>query len=344
MVRAWAWLPRVWSNPYWPSHPNQICAHQPINRWCAKQRFFLPGKVTAIGGLAWIVDAGLVQPIAGSSDCLRNPHNISKTPWRNPTHQNNWVQKGEASLRCVPQSVVMDQKRWRGIAHHVETFVRLLWHNCHPPSHKTKVKTLHFQVRRFLSVKADCAREEQVRPSRVKIHKASWALANAAWRVFRSDTGKAQFYSRSTSVLRNDQWVLDMELKNVTSAKFWATTRSRHECATTCASWFLRFHLLIITKWADELRCLGQTATGEANFGSVHSCVSHLSCSTTIITCILSASKKNNSVQDPSVNWKPMYESQNPRKVFLGPSVKQMERTSSGWNIFLWIPQLGGHF
>ena len=61
MVRAWAWVPRVWSNPYWPSHPNQRCAHQPVNRWCAKQRFFLPGKVTAIGGLAWIVDAGVAQ-------------------------------------------------------------------------------------------------------------------------------------------------------------------------------------------------------------------------------------------------------------------------------------------
>ena len=42
-----------------------------------------------------------------------------------------------------------------------------------------------------------------------------------------------------------------------------------------------------------EVTCyLGQTATGEANFGSFHSCVSHLSCSTTIITFILSASKK----------------------------------------------------
>ena len=126
-----------------------------------------------------------------------------------------------------------------------------------------------------------------LRPTDQSCHHEAWLHLhfvdwNNKWNhIKRTTTG--------TSALRRDLRVLDMELRNVTSAKLWATTRYRHECATTCAPWFLRFHFLINTKCPDELRCLGQTSTGEANFGSIHSCASHLSCSTTITTCIIYA-------------------------------------------------------
>ena len=76
--------------------------------------------------------------------------------------------------------------------------------------------------------------------------------------------------------------------------RWWGTIRSRRECATICAPWFLRL-LLIITKWPDDIRWLGWTATGEATFGCIHSCVSQKTCSITVTTCIMSASEKTTS-------------------------------------------------
>ena len=61
-------------------------------------------------------------------------------------------------------------------------------------------------------------------------------------------SGTIRLTTTGTFASRNDQRVLEIELKNVASVKFGATIRSRRERATTCASWFLRFPLLIITK------------------------------------------------------------------------------------------------
>ena len=80
--------------------------------------------------------------------------------------------------------------------------------------------------------------------------------------------------------------------KSEISVRFWATIRFHRERATTCAPWFLWLHLLIITKWFDELRCLVPTATIEANFGSIHSCFSHVSCSVAITAIALSFFRK----------------------------------------------------
>ena len=71
-----------------------------------------------------------------------------------------------------------------------------------------------------------------------------------------------------TSAWKNDLRILDMELIRLISV-FWATPRSLHEWSTSCAPWFLQLYFQIITKWLDELRCLAQTSTGEANFGVI---------------------------------------------------------------------------
>ena len=49
-------------------------------------------------------------------------------------------------------------------------------------------------------------------------------------------SGTIRLTTTGTFASRNDQQVLRLKLQSVTSAKFWATTRSHFECATTCAS------------------------------------------------------------------------------------------------------------
>ena len=103
-----------------------------------------------------------------------------------------------------------------------------------------------------------------------------WDMASFYISSIGTTSGTIKRTTTGTSALKKDLRVLDLELTNVTSANFWATTRSRHECATTCARWLPRLHLLI-TKWPDELRCFGLPATDEANFGSIHSlCLSFI--------------------------------------------------------------------
>ena len=78
----------------------------------------------------------------------------------------------------------------------------------------------------------------------------------------------------------------------ILSVRFWATTRSRHDCATTCASWFLRFQLLIITKWPDEFWRLGPDDHRWVQFWVPSSRVSFIChVSTTITMCIMSVKK-----------------------------------------------------
>ena len=63
--------------------------------------------------------------------------------------------------------------------------------------------------------------------------------------------GTIKLTTTGTFASRNDQRVLDMELKNVTSAKFWATTRSW--VRNYLRSLVPAIPLLIITKWPDEI-------------------------------------------------------------------------------------------
>ena len=85
-------------------------------------------------------------------------------------------------------------------------------------------------------------------------------------------SGLGRHTTTETFASRNDLRVLHIVLTSEISVRFWATTRSRHERATTCASlvllssmalqplahpWFLRVPWLIITKWPDEFWWVG---------------------------------------------------------------------------------------
>ena len=65
-------------------------------------------------------------------------------------------------------------------------------------------------------------------------------------------SGTNKLTTTGTFASRNDQRALEIELQNVTSAKYWATTRSHLDCATTCAlvPTFSLAHHHEVTWWA----------------------------------------------------------------------------------------------
>ena len=81
-----------------------------------------------------------------------------------------------------------------------------------------------------------------------------------------------------TFASRNDLRVLDMEFKNVTSAKLRATTRS-HECATTCAP------------CSCDYTCSSSRSDLMSSDVWARVPQARMSCSTTTTTCIMSALK-----------------------------------------------------
>ena len=99
--------------------------------------------------------------------------------------------------------------------------------------------------------------------------------------------GPDRHITTETSVWKN-------VLKNVTSVKYWATFRSHRNCATTCAPWFLWFHLLIITKWPDQLSRLRQIAhVRRISISSIlEFSMCHFPSRTPCASCTLSQKKK----------------------------------------------------